>query len=252
MLAKLAPVVLRWFPLLAVFLLAGVFLWRRLFREFPFFFLYLVSAILVTAVRFGAIYMGRRVYFYSYWISDLAGSPVVFLAIYEVFLRRLFQGFHKIHFYRMLFAVAAAGVLLLTVLTALQANDKGAAFQMASRAFDFMRTAVLVFFIGLMMFMGREWTRYELGIALGFGIQASAALATAAVRAQMHYKPTFMDTVQAIAYNVSCVIWLLTFWKQQKRAEVRPDHQLGPQWLREARGWETILKSWLKPGKPQS
>lgn len=252
MLAKLAPVVLTWYPLLAVLLLAAIFVWRRLFRELPFFFFYLVSALLITAMRFGMMHLGRRAYFYTYWISDLAGSLIVFLAIYEVFLRRLFHGFHKIHFYRKLFAMVAVGVLLLTVLTALQANDKGAAFQMASRAFDFMRTAVLVFFIGLMTFMGREWTRYDLGIALGFGIQASAALATAAVRTQMHYKPTFMDTVQAIAYNVSCLIWLLAFWKQENREEVPPKDELGPQLLREARGWETILKSWLKPGKPQS
>jgi hypothetical protein len=87
--AKLALLFFTWFPLLAVVLLAGIFVWRRLFRDLPLFFLYLVSALAVTAVRYGAVYLfgtAHPVYFYTYWISELAGFPVVFLAIYEVFL----------------------------------------------------------------------------------------------------------------------------------------------------------------------
>jgi hypothetical protein len=143
----------------------------------------------------------------------------------------------------------AIAILILTVFTALEAHDKGAAFKMASRASDFMRTAILVFFIGLMAFMGREWTRYDLGIALGFGIQAAAALATAAVRTQVHYKPTFMDTIEAVAYNISCVIWLITFWRPAKNGIAEPQHDLDRTMLEEARSWETVLKDWLTPGK---
>src|SRR5262249_51350884 len=157
------------------------------------------------------------------------GAPIVFLAIYEVFLRRLFPGFQKIRFYRKLFSWVAVGVLVLTVLTALQAHDKGAAFRMASRAFDFARTAMLVFFISLMAFMGRQWTRYDLGITLGFAIQAAVALANAAVRVRMHYRPSVMDTVEVIAYNVTCVIWLVTFWKPEKPSQLTPAEQLSPE-----------------------
>lgn len=245
MLAKLAPIVLTCYQLLAVLLLVTIFVWRRLFRELPLFFAYLVSALSITVLRYGALRLGHRPYFYTYWISDLAESLVVLLAIYEVFLRRLFRAFQKIHFYRNLFAAAAAVVFLLTVLSALQANDKNAAFQMASRAFDFMRTAILVFFISLMAFMGREWTQYDLGIALGFGFQAAAALANAAVRAQVHYKPTFMDTVEGIAYDVSCLVWLATFMKPEQRPVTYPPEHLDPEILRQARTWQAMLKDWL-------
>src|SRR5215472_6845095 len=172
---------LRWFPLLVVSLLVAIFLWRRAWREVPFFFVYLASALLIGIVRYAALLLSRRSYFYTYWISDLIISIVAFLPMYEVFLRQLFAGFSKNRFYRNVFPLVAAAVLVLGVLTALQARDKGAAFQMASRAFDFMRTSVLVFFIGLMLFMGRYWTRYDLGITLGFAIQAAVALTAAAV-----------------------------------------------------------------------
>lgn len=174
-------------------------------------------------------------------------SIVVFLPMYEVFLRRLFQGFHRVRFYRMFFPSAAIAILVLTVLTAAQAQDKSAAFQSASRAFDFMRTAVLVFFIGLMTFMGRKWNRYDLGIALGFGIQAAVALADSAVQVRMHNTPSILFTAELVAYNLSCLIWLITFWKPEERGELLPAEQLHSDIVGQARAWEMLLRNWLTP-----
>jgi hypothetical protein len=238
-----------WLPVIALGLLAIAFLWRRLWRELPFFFLYLALSVLVLGVRYLAVRVGYRAYFYTYWTSDLVASAVVFLPVYEVFLRRLFAGFHKTRFYRYIFPLFAIAILILTLITALQAHDKGAAFQMASRAFDFMRTCVLVFFIGLMLFMGRSWSRYDLGITLGFAIQAAVALANSAIRTAIHYEPSIMDTVEIVAYNISCLIWLVTFWKPEKRTQFITPEQLDPEMLHQARSWETQLKDWLTPGK---
>src|SRR5215467_13829397 len=207
---------LRWFPVAAVALLAAIFAWRRLWRRLPLFFFYLVFALLVVGFDLVSSHISHKAYLYSYWITEFAGDVVVLLPMYEIFLRRLFPSFQKNRLYRNIFPVFAALIVILTVFTALQAPDKGAALRMASRAFDFMRTAILVFFIGLMALMGRRWTRYDLGIALGFGIQAAVALANAAIRAQMHYKPTFMDSLEVISYNITCLIWLATFWKPER------------------------------------
>jgi hypothetical protein len=249
MVATLLSLAVRWFPVVAVAWLIVLFVWRRLWRELPFFFVYLTTVLLLVVVAYVAIRLGRRVYFYTYWVSDLLASAVVFLPMYEVFLRRLFKGFAKTRLYRNIFPIATFVILLLAVLTALQSPDKHVAFQMASRAFDFMRTAILVFFIGLMAFMGRQWTRYDLGITLGFAIQAAVALANAAVRAQMHYRPTMMDTVEAVSYNLTCIIWLITFWKPEKPAQLMPAEQLDPEMLHQARSWEGQLKDWIAPRK---
>src|SRR5258708_5399453 len=163
---------LQLFPILATVVLTGIFVWRRLYRELPFFFLYLVAALLIAATRYvGVVYFKASAFFYIYWISDLAGTPVVFLAIYEVFLKRLFPGFLKTRFYRSLFPLVGAVILVLTILTALQAPDQRAAFQTASQAFDFARTTVLGFCVVLIVLMGRRWTRYNFAIVMGFGIQ---------------------------------------------------------------------------------
>jgi hypothetical protein len=247
---KLTPgALLLWFPFVALSAVAVVFLRRRLWRELPFFMLYLVSALLIGGVRQFAAHLGGWLHFYTYWISESAGLVVVFLAMYEVFLRRLFAGFQQNRFYRRIFPVVAVLVLALTVLTALQAHDKGAAFLMASRGLDFARTAFLVFFIALMIFMGREWNRYDLGVTLGFAIQAAVALLTAAVRTQVHYQVTVMDSVAGISYDLSCLIWLITFWKREKRTQFLPADKLDPEMLRQARDWESVLKKWLTPTK---
>jgi hypothetical protein len=140
-------------------------------------------------------------------------------------------------------------ILVLTIITALQAPDKRAAFLMASRGFDFVRTSVLVFFVALMTVMGREWTRYDFGIALGFGLQAAVALLNAAVRTQVQYKPTFLGTLEVVAYDAACIIWLITFWKPEKSFIPTLSDQLPPEALHKARKWEDALKDFISHDK---
>ena len=241
---------LQLFPILATVALTGIFVWRRLYRELPFFFLYLVAALLIAATRYiGVVYFKDSVFFYIYWISDLAGTPLVFLAIYEVFLKRLFPRFLKTRFYRSLFPVVGAAILLLTILTAIQATDQRAAFQSASQAFDFARTTILGFCVVLFLFMGRRWTKYNFAIVMGFGIQAAVAMINAAVRARLHRQPPIMGLVALIAYDAACLIWLVGFWRPEKPVRVVSTDQITPQTVQQAREWEDSLKDWLRPGK---
>lgn len=243
------PYLLTWFPVVALLATATMISWRRTFRVLPFFFLYVLFASLVGLARYSAASWSRIAVFYVYWISELLGAVLVSLALYEVFLRRLFAGFSKVRVYRSLFPLAAAVVLLLTITSAAGAKDKGAAFMVASRAFDFARTAFLVFFIGLMVFMGRAWRRYDLAVALGFGIQAAAALLNAAVSSRMHVRGTWLDNVEILAYDLSCLIWLIAFAKSESQGTSWERDALRPEVLHQARAWETVLKNWLSPKK---
>lgn len=249
MLQNLIFLAASWFPLIAAGVLVIVFLGRRLWQPLPFFFAYLVFAVVGALTRYFASRVGGRLYFYTYWTSDLLASLFFLLPIYEVFLRRMFPKFYKTAVYRHIFPALALLIFILTVFTALQAGDKSAAFAMASRAFDFMRTAILVVFIGLVTLMGRQWTRFDLGITLGFAIQAAVALANAAVRARLHYRPTVLDFIDLASYDVSCLIWLITFLKPAERAVLPVDDHLAPAVVAEARSWESMLKTWLVPGR---
>lgn len=249
LLASLLPNLLFWFSIAVLTVLSAVFLWRGIWRDLPLFFLYIVSAPVIAMLRYAIYPLSRNAYFYVYWISELAGAVFCSLALYEVFLRRLFPRFHKVRLYRALFPAMAGLLLLLTIIAAVQSADRGAAFQLASQVFDFLRTAFLVFFMFLMLLMGRQWKRYDLGITLGFGLQAAAALANAAVRGKLGHRSALFDSIETFTFEVACVIWLITFLKPERSDRLQPAETLDPLVLPQARKWESVLKDWLTPGK---
>src|SRR5215467_11414293 len=93
-------------PIMAV--TAGILVWRKLHREFPLFFCFLIATEVVGLLRFAAQFGSRRTYFYTYWISDLVVDLVILLSIYELFLLRLFPRFYKTRAYRYFFGITAA------------------------------------------------------------------------------------------------------------------------------------------------
>jgi hypothetical protein len=244
-------IVLTWLSVLVLAVLAGIFLRRKLYRELPLFFAYIISASLIGVLRQITFHLGRSAYFYSYWLSDLTGSVIFLMAFYEVLLRRLFPRFYKVRFYRNLFPAIALLVLVATISIALQAQNKGAAFQSISRSLDFMRTAVLTFLMLLMVIMGRNWPRYDFGISLGFGIQAAVALTNSGVRAWMHHPSAALDNLEFIAYNVACLVWLITFWKPERAFKASGADMVDVETLQQARKWEETLKDFLTSHKRQ-
>lgn len=239
-----------WFPVLALVLVGALIYWRRVYRELPFFFLFVISALLLGLLRYIGLKLGHDVYFYVYWITELAAAVPVALALYEIFLRRLFPSFQKVRFYRNLFPLAAVAIFLLTVITALQSSDKHAALVTASHGADFVRTAILVFFVALMAFMGRQWKRYDFGIALGFGLQAAVALANTAVGFKFHNRPALLTNIDIVVYDITCFIWLITFLKPEKALVTdTADKRTAEDALRQAREWEEALKDFRTSGK---
>ncbi|HEY6274228.1 MAG TPA: hypothetical protein VIX19_19770 [Terriglobales bacterium] len=241
-------VVLGWLSLPLVGLLGGVCAWRKTYRELPFFFAYVVTVFLLGVVRLLAYKAGGQRYFYVYWYSEFVGVMAASLAIYEVFLRRIFPSFYKVRFYRFLFPSVALAIGLLAFLTALAAHDRREALSMTSRAFDFLRSAVIGFFAALTLLMGRRFAGLEFWVATGFAIQASAALANAAIRTRWPQSAPILDAVELITYDLSCLIWLAAFWKAEKGL-YSPTGELDPKIIDEARTWETLLKTWLAPRK---
>jgi hypothetical protein len=242
---------LAWLSLPLLALLAGVIVWRGLQRKFPFFFVYVLIAFFGGVVRF-AVYKlcSGTVYFYVYWVSDVVGVLAALLAIYETFLRRIFPGFAAVRFYRYLFPAAVIVIALLGFLSALHSPNTRTSFYITSRVLDFIRSAVIGFFVAVILFMGRQFTGYEFNIAAGFGIQAAVALAIAALRAQTHYTSTVMDRFEPVAFDAACIIWLWAFL--DKKNEPKPQAtitELDTDTLHEARKWEEALKDLQRPGK---
>jgi hypothetical protein len=216
--------------LFLVLAVAAVMTYRKLFREFPFFFAYLVAVIVSEMTRFLVFRHGiPMLYFYTYWITEALEVLLGFLVLYEVFLLRLFPGFNITPILRYLFPISiavVAGLTLLMFVTAPSGGPTRLAVLVGefTLALSFCQVAVLAFFCALMLFMSREWRRHELGIAAGFGIYGSVKLFTTVQRAQQHYGSAAIHQLPTVAYAVATLIWLFYL----SRSDPEPETQNSP------------------------
>jgi hypothetical protein len=240
--------VIDWFALPSLALLACVLLYRNQQRQFPFFFLYVVAAELVGLTRLTASGAPSLVYRYVYWISDIVVVLFSLLAAYELFVSRLFPGFYKVRFFRYLFPMVAILVNIVVVLIAIYGNHKRLLL-LAARAGEFLRAAILIFFVSLMVVMGRRWEKREFGIAAGFGLDVSTALAEVAIWSHTPSKNALLSRLSVIAYDIACIIWLYCFWTAPKAQPVVPSAPLSAVALHEAKKWEDSLKDFMSQGK---
>lgn len=250
MITAVILILVEWLSIPMLVALVSLLTWRRVFKPFPVFFSYAGVSLMVTLVRLLAYQGKTRTYFYAYWISELALTLFALLATYELFTKRLFPRFYVTDFYRRLFPITAIFIAVMAVLTAIASTKVAVLFIKAIHGLDFVRVAVLFLFIVLMLLMGREWTRYEFGIALGFAVDAAAFLASFAIWTKASPAQRFSDQIPVIAYDIACVIWLITFTKSEKLT-APPSRPPSSELVREAREWEQNLKDSLA-GKNRS
>lgn len=249
MLANTFWAIIYWLSLPILAMLAAILIRRKAFTDFPLFSWYIVLSCVVTLARFFAHSGTNRTYFYTYWISEVALTVGALMASYELFGRRLFPNFHKVRLYRVLFPISAVVIIILTAVTAIESIRIALVFIKITHAFDFLRAAILFFFGALMLIMGRQWTRYELGIASGFALDTAVFLTTFAMwTIRGKTVPKVVNDLPVIAFDIACIIWLITFLKPET-PELAPSKPVSPEVLQEARKWEETLKGSLSKKK---
>jgi hypothetical protein len=240
--------VIDWFALPSLALLACILLFRNQQKQFPLFSLYVVAAELVGLTRLAASGAPSLVYRYVYWISDIVVVLFSVLAAYELFVKRLFPAFYKVRFFRYLFPAIAILVNIGMVLLAIFGNHKRVLL-LTARAGEFLRAAILIFFVSLMTLMGRRWEKREFGIAAGFVLDVSTALAEVAVWSHAPSKNAVISRIPVIAYDIACIIWISCFWRAPKSEPAVPTAPLSPEALDEAKKWQESLKDYISSGK---
>jgi hypothetical protein len=227
----------------------GIFVWRKLYREFPFFFMFLLATEGASALRFFAIDRGPRTYFYTYWISDILLSGVNLLVAYELFALRLFPKFYKIRVYRYMFIAFVAIIALGAWLSAMESGNKYTTLVIQARVFDFTIVGTMAFLLLLMMVMGREWTQYEFAIASGFVVSNAGHLFASAVWARTHYRQGIIQEIAPITFDIACLFWLYCFWSKERVFNRRGTSNVQPEMVEQARKWQAVLKESILPKK---
>lgn len=243
-----ANIFIDWFALPSLAVLACILLYRKLHREFPLFFSYVVVTELVGLARYAASKGPPIVYSYVFWISNLVVVLFAFLASYELFVRRLFPRSYSVRFFRILFPLVAILVNVVVVIAAIYGNHKRWLL-LSTRIGEFLRAAVVFFFVALMTLMGRKWEMKEFGIAFGFGLDVAVSLASIALWTQETRRGPLVSRIPVIAYDIACIIWLYCFWNAPQSEPAVPAAPFSPGALHEAKKWEASLKDYISPGK---
>ena len=200
---------------------------------------------------FWAYYWSPRSYFSTYWISNLVSALFILLATYELFIKRLFLGFYKFLFYRHLFSIAGVLTIAVAISTVIVGNIGLAPLPNAIHVLHVLQIAALLFFVALMSFMGRSWGPYELGIAVGLGLNTAAFVIVFVIFMKSGPLHGIVRELPSIAFDLACLISLITFLKPEKPTRVSAD-PMSPEIIGEAQKWEKTLKrSWTgkKPSK---
>lgn len=197
--------------------LAVVFCKRRLYREFPCFFAFVVYEIAEFILLF-ALYSvpgAGKQYAYAFSATLLLSIALRFGVIDEV-AKDLFRESQllKVSARRLLQCVA--GLLLgMGVLLAVYAPGSNgvrwhAGMSVVNRGAAMVQCGLLLALLLLSRFLGLTWRRLAFGIALGLGTLTSVDLATSALRAEFTSAVAreFLNLLLTSASFVCVLIWI--------------------------------------------
>jgi hypothetical protein len=237
-----------WAALLIVAALVVIFLYRRLAPEFPLFFSYLLATELVGITRFAASGVSPQAYHNVYWITDIVYTLFALTATYELFIKRLFPNFYKVAFYRYIFLVAVVLITIFTIVIGLLSGH-ARVLVLTVYVYNFIRAALLVFFVALMLVMGRQWNKQEFGIAIGFGLDVSMSLAALGFWFHTLGMELLIGRISGVVYDVVCLIWVYCFWSARRTPVLAASAGLSQETLGEAKKWESTLKDFISNDK---
>lgn len=211
---------LSYIPLLLLVALALELLKRKACAIFPWFFTYIIFAVVAGVLRF-LVRNHSDLYFDIYWASEAGYILLSVGVLYEVF-RAVFRNLAGSWWFPLIFpSLIFISVVLVVIHTwkfPPQLSDRLSAWIITSelgvRLLQGLLFVVLVICVAV---FGLRWRQYAFGISAGFGLYATVVLiATSKISDFGTRFAVIWGWVEVAAYSVTVVIWLWYFRKPQK------------------------------------
>src|ERR1035441_9961926 len=160
---------------------AAIFWRRKLHRQFPAFFWFLLAQVANFAVTFPLWLMGSRtLYFWFFWLGAAVNAVLGFKVIHEIFLD-VFRPYHTLKdLGTLLFKWAGVVLLLLSLVVAfsnsLDRDPLVHALATLQRSVGVVQLGLILFLLLFSRFLGVSRKQVSFGIALGFGLFAGVDL----------------------------------------------------------------------------
>ena len=195
--------------------IGGVMLWRKVYRKFPIFMVFIVSQLVRFVILFSAYWAGNRILYRQEFLAlELVDAVLSFAVIYELFdiTFRAYEGMRQMGWLLLRWASVVLVGMAIVVALSQQGADKDPFLEglfALEMGISVVRGGLLFLLFVLHTGLGLRWSRHGLGIGLGFGALTCVALAAFTLR--HYYGPdanTFLSLTTSVAYDLAVMVWL--------------------------------------------
>ena len=206
--------------------LAAVVLRRKLHRQFPAFFIYILAQIVIFSLEFPVYWLARnQLYFTVYWSAEALNVVLAFKIIHEVFLD-VFRPYPALKdLGTALFKWAALIMILVSVvLISLSPgwdDPVTKTIMVVQRCVSVVQCGLVIFLLAFCKNLGVSWRRQSFGVALGFGVFSGAQLLMFALYSGSHVHGVTANLIQMGAYSAAMFLWLAySLWNRPQEVVV--------------------------------
>lgn len=233
--------------------LTGILIWRKLYREFLFFFIYVTSSIGIAILRL-SVGGNYRTFFKTYWTTEAIYALLALLALHEAF-RWVFRPFFEKRWFWLFFPVVFLAIAIMAGLYHFhglpsEANQVINLVLSFSLAVNWVEAGIFVLFFLLVWFHGIRWRDYPFGIVVGFAVIAVGSLASRWARSEFGTKFNWLASyAPAVAYLLAVLLWIATFVRPPEPDPEWAINMTPEQMLHEVRQYTKVIERLLRRRK---
>lgn len=191
----------------------AVILWhRKMHKQFPVFFLFLLVQVANFAVIFPLWFVGdQKMYFVFFWLGEAANAVLGFKVIHEIFLD-VFRPYHTLKdLGTLLFKWAGVVMLLVSVVVAFSNSfDQSPlvhAVTTLQRSVRIVQLGLILFLLLFSRFLGVSRKQVSFGISLGFGLFAGVELMLMALNSGGFVRQGNLNLVNMVTLILAILVW---------------------------------------------
>lgn len=185
---------------------------RKLHKDFPAFFAYVVVQVVAFCIQFPIYLSNNAFYFYVFWAGAALNVLLAFKIIHEISIDVLRPYPALKDLGTALFRWASiVMVLVAVVMIFLEPPNKDpltGSILIGQRCVDLVQCGLVLFLLAFCKTLKISWGRLTFGIALGFGIISGAELFTTAMYSGSFLHMVLANLICMGAWNVALLLWL--------------------------------------------
>jgi hypothetical protein len=193
--------------------LTVLFIRRKLYRKYRFFFIYVLFSILTTVLKLTAS-GNYQLFFKIYWATEALYAVFALLALYEAFHDVFIADYRDYRWFWMVFPGAVLALAVIFIGYALLHRAVGvppiiALILAFETVVNCVKGGLFVMFVGLVWVLGDTWITYPYGVVLGFAVSAAGSLLSYWLFSVFGTKVNWLGKYgPPVAYILAVVIWI--------------------------------------------